>query len=93
MQFNDPTRVGPAIQNVADDDEVGVTTRPTQCIVDDRSALQCLDHGAVGAVNVTDRDDTFDVIILPLFSERWLHKCGQRKQQHADFCERSSQVD
>ena len=57
-------RIGPAIDDITELDEVGAPARPAQAFVQDSGGLQDLDEPIVRAVHVADRDDPIDAFDL-----------------------------
>ena len=55
---------------------------PTQRIVDDRGALQRLDHRIVGTMDIAYSDDAINIIELPFFSRCRQRECRQADQYH-----------
>ena len=72
QQVHGVARARPAVENIADDNEMGCATRPRHLLVDDACALHRFDHGRVRAVHVSDRDDAFSAVHGPL--------CGFRQR-------------
>jgi hypothetical protein len=64
------TRFGAAIQKIACGYEVGLTTAPIKADINDAGFLKRCYEGIVSAMNVTDRNDSFDVRKMPVIRLR-----------------------
>ena len=63
-------RLRTAVQQVTRDNQMSLGAAPGQPVIDDTRYLKGSNQGIVGAVNITDRDDSLDIRKMPFIRLR-----------------------
>ena len=86
-------RVVAAVDDIAQLDDVGPSSDPTQLAVHDAGDLQDFDKSVVGAVHVADGDHALDVVPLARAGGRNLRRREGEERDDDDGSERRGQLD